>query len=166
MLQNFLQHTVPDAGYKQGAAFGYGFDYGAHQKWVREEGNFNIGTSGDSVIVYCLKGDNSVNPLVAYSNNNKWYDPGLNATDYGTEGSALPDELKTVGSIVLPHLDNYEYKGPMQAEKSNLQKYMMDPANWRGTNKGLGGQSGGLAMGSITITLALIGLTALTYGIF
>ena len=147
MLQFCIIHfcqqlTVPSAGIKAGERFGFGYDFGADQKWVREQGNFNVGIMGDSVFLYCLLGDSTVNPLVGYSNNNAWAPAGLDVEEYGSEKSALPDQLRDVGSIILPHLDNYRYEGPGVGEKQDLQAYMMDPNNWKGNDEGLGDQGG------------------------
>lgn len=133
-------------GYEAGYVFGYGFDFGENEKWNRYEGNFNIGVEGDSVILYCLLGDGAVNPLVAYSNSNEWMEPNLTASEYGSTGSALPEELSDVGSIVLPHLDNYQFKDgeKLRANKTTLQTFMMDPNNWGGSDKGLGDLSAGV----------------------
>ncbi|CAB9526759.1 Endonuclease I [Seminavis robusta] len=141
-VEGVIKLTVPSGGYKAGETFGFGPDLGKDQKWVREEGEFNIGTMGDSIFLYCHLGDSSIRPLVGYTNSNEWAKPGLDLEDYGSTLSALPDELKDVGSIALPHLDNYKYEGPDVAEKKDLQKYMMDPTNWRGNDDGLGDQGG------------------------
>ena len=138
---------VPSAGIKAGEQFGFGFDFGKDEKWVREEGIFNIGTAGDSVFLYCYTGDSVINPLVGYSNNNAWAPEFMSEEEYGSEKSALPPQLKNVGSVVLPHLDNYRYEGPEVGEKSELQKYMMDPYNWKGNDEGLGDQGGSGVVG-------------------
>lgn len=117
---------------------------------------------GDSVFLYCYLGDSTVNPLVGYSNNNAWAPAGLEVEEYGSEKSALPDQLIEVGSIVLPHLDNYRYEGPGVGEKQDLQAYMMDPNNWKGNDEGLGDQGGsGATVGRIT-ALATLGVVCLT----
>ena len=51
-------------------------------------------------------------------------------------------QLEQVGAVILPHLDNYRYEGPQVGEKADLQKYMMDPYNWKGNDEGLGDQGG------------------------
>lgn len=114
---------------------------------------------GDSVFLYCLLGDSTVNPLVGYSNNNAWAPAGLQPEEYGSEKSALPDQLRDVGSILLPHLDNYRYEGPAEGDKQDLQNFMMDPNNWKGNDDGLGDQGGsGAAVGRVTAqaTLAVV----------
>jgi hypothetical protein len=150
--------TVPPGGYKAGEQFGFGFDYGANQAWVREEGEFNIGTMGDSVILYCLLGDSSIRPLVAYTNYNDWSPPGLSADEYGSQKSALPDELKTFGSVHLPHLDNYKYEGPEVGDKKQLQEFMMQVENWKGSDEGLGDQGGSRAVSCRATLTSLIAL--------
>ena len=157
--------TVPSAGIKAGERFGFGYDFGADQKWVREEGNFNIGIMGDSVFLYCYLGDSTVRPLVGYSNNNAWAPAGLTPVEeYGSAKSALPEELREVGSVILPHLDNYRYEGPGVGQKEDLQKFMMDPNNWAGNDKGLGDQKGsGAVVGRLT-PLATFAALALTTG--
>ena len=136
-------------------------------QWRREEGNFNFGVQGDSVIMYCLLSDGSVNPLVAFSNDNEWMDPGLNATDYGATGSAVPEQLADVGSVVLPHLDNYNYAGNMKAEKDDLQDEMMKPENWRGNDEDLGDQNAGVTVANHFLNAVLTFLVAafLSYGL-
>ena len=120
---------------------------------------------GDSVFLYCLLGDSTVNPLVGYSNNNAWAPAGLTVEEYGSEKSALPDQLRDVGSIILPHLDNYRYEGPGAGEKQDLQNYMMDPNNWRGNDEGLGDQGGsGVVVGELR-ALATFAVLCLTTGL-
>ena len=92
--------------------------------------------------MYCYLGDSTVNPLVGFSNNNAWAPSGLSPDEYGSEKSALPAQLEQVGAVILPHLDNYRYEGPQVGEKADLQKYMMDPYNWKGNDEGLGDQGG------------------------
>lgn len=167
-VEGTVKLTIPSAGIKSGERFGFGFDFGAEQKWLRESGTFNIGIMGDSVFLYCYLGDSTVNHLVAYSNNNAWAPAGLPVGDYGSEKSALPDELREVGSVILPHLDNYRYEGPGAGEKIDLQNFMMDPNNWSGNDEGLGDQggSGGAIVGRFTAlaTLAVLALaTSLAY---
>ena len=119
---------------------------------------------GDSVMLYCYLGDSSIRHLVAYTNYNDWSPPGLKADEYGSQKSALPDELKTVGSIHLPHLDNYRYEGPEVGSKEDLQQFMMKPENWKGTDEGLGDQRGSRAVpcSALMTTFAVLGI-AMTY---
>ena len=159
-----MQLTVPNTGYKAGKQFGFGFDFGATEKWVREEGNFNIGITGDSVFLYCYLGDSSIRPLVGFSNNNAWAPPDLPVEEYGSEKSALPPELAEVGSVILPHLDNYKYEGPQAGEKADLQKFMMDPNNWVGSDFGLGDQNSATMLTTAVTTLSV--LASLTYFVF
>ena len=151
MFLNSLQLVVPAPGYAATDTFGLGFDYGAGQNWTTVQGLFNVGTSGDAIFLYCLDANQAINHLVAFNNAGAWADAGMNPSDYGPEQSALPDSLVSVGSVVLPHMDNYEYKGPMKLEKADLQQAMMDPINWEGTDDGLGDQtaSTGSSAGSV-----------------
>jgi len=153
---------VPSAGIKAGEQFGFGYEFGANQKWIRKEGNFNVGITGDSVFLYCLLGDSAVNPLVGYTNHNVWAPPGLTVEEYGAEKSALPDQLRDVGSVQLPHLDNYRYEGPDQGSKEELQEWMMDPNFWVGNDEGLGDQRDGANFGSLSILVALTTATIAT----
>jgi len=161
--------TVPSTGIPAGKDFGFGFDFGANEKWLREEGTFNIGITGDSVFLYCYLGDSSINPLVGWSNNDAWAPAGLTVEEYGSEKSALPDQLKEIGSIVLPHIDNYRYEGPEVGEKETLQKDMMNPAYWKGNDEGLGDQGGSAANKIATVVTALAvvaSIAGMTYDAF
>ena len=141
-MEGVLSLQVPTAGFAMGSNFGYGFDYGANNDdWTREAGTFNFGVAGDSVILYCEGINGTINPLVGFTNMGSWAEPGLAESEYGASDSALPVELQLVGRVSLPHLDNYEYKGPTGLNKTALQAAMMDPENWEGSDDGLGDQS-------------------------
>lgn len=135
--------VVPSTGYQAGQTFGFGFDYGANEEWVAEEGVFNIGTAGDSIFLYCYGLNGTINPLVGFSNDDAWAEAGLDPEEYGSQQSALPVQLEEVGAVVLPHFDNYVYKGSMRAMKADLQQNMTDPENWEGADDGLGDVNSG-----------------------
>lgn len=123
--------VVPEGGIEAGKTFGYGKFYGQNTEWTVEEGQFNIGTQGDSIFLYCILGDGERKPLMGFTNTGSWADPGLDASEYGSGKSALPDTLIEKGSIVLPHFDNYRYKvGNQPFKKEELQSMMQDPNNW------------------------------------
>ena len=155
-VQLMVNESIP-----AGTQFGYGFDYGANQNWTNYEGLFNLGVNGDSMFLYCIGINGTINPLVGFSNAGSWSEPGLLLSEYGSEQSALPDQLKEVGSVVLPHLDNYEYKGPQKLEKPELQKAMTDAENWEGTDEGLGDQTAGCGMVEAHLERVLVAALAL-----
>lgn len=131
-----LKFIVPSAGIKAGEQFGYGLEYDRHESWIREEGDFILDSDGDSVFLYCLLGDNSIRPLLGFSNAGAWAEAGLDPSEYGSTESALPDDLlvSAVGYVILPHVDNYVYTGPSTGAKLELQQSMMNPDYWTGSN--------------------------------
>lgn len=91
-------------------------------------------TQGDSLFLYCYLADGSIRHLVGFSNAGEWLEPGLTLEDYQESFSALPDQLAEVGSIALPHMDQYEYIGSNIGRKRQLQEFMTNASNWNGTD--------------------------------
>ena len=158
--------VVPPAGFATGTDFGYGFDFGANNDpWTEEQGQFNFGVAGDSLFLYCEGINGTINPLVGFTNtgDGSWAEPGLPESSYGSELSALPVELQKVGNVALPHFDNYQYKGPTGVNKTELQKAMMDPENWEGTDEGLGDQSSSTTFRKNVVVVLVVGIMAIIY---
>ena len=126
------QFTVPDEGISKGAIFGYTNQDSSVSDWERVSGTFALAAAGDTVIVYCVKDDETtIHHLGALSFSNEWSAAGLSS--YSTSTSALPDGLVGMAPA-LPHFDNYEYHGITIGDKKVLQTAMVDSENWVGSN--------------------------------
>jgi len=129
--------VLPASGIAAGEAFGFGPVYGKTTAWETWEGLFNIGINGDNVFLYCELNDGKPNPIAGFTNTEGgWLEAGLSIEEYGSAHSALPNTLKKVGGVALPHFDNYKYIGPDEGDKAQLQEWVKDPNNWNGFDYG------------------------------
>ena len=86
---------------------------------------------GEQIFVFCYgNGDNNINFLAAMSYNGPFAEPGR--LEYGFNESALPSELED-DALVLPHEDNYIYRGPENASPDQLKAFMKDATYWEGS---------------------------------
>lgn len=121
-----------------------------------------MGLSGDTLFTYCIDADNNPYFLNAFTNSGEFLAEGLDATEYGTEKSALPASLAQagVGFVTLPYEQNYVYNGPTRDLKANLLIEYAKPENYDGDNEirmtiiGLDDPgSSALQLGFVTTTL-------------
>jgi len=61
-------------------------------------------------------------------------EPGLSEEKYGTERSALPDQLAVNGSIALPYYQNYIYNTAEGTRKDELILEYKNVSNYEGSN--------------------------------
>ena len=142
------QFVVPEGGISGGSIIGFGPELeGAigSNDWIEVRNDFELSTEGEQIFLYCLAASDDPRPLNALSYNGPFQEPGR--LTYGFNESALPSNLKDVGHVVLPHMDNYNYAGVTNAEDDVLRVAIEDPASWVGSNEAryslvLGGDSG------------------------
>ena len=99
---------------------------------------FDISTFGDQILLYCLATNGDPHFIWGFNYNGAWNVQGLNATDYGTNTSALPDELMAHGNIALPHCDNYLWTDPtpdILGNKTVQRGKFLDTANYQCDNE-------------------------------
>ena len=129
---------IPLTGITSGTVFGYGGESNLlhQQDWVKVQGQFQLSTSGDTVLLYCQDDGGALNFLFGFDySGDGWMKSNLNADFYGSARSALPDQLADNGSISLPHFDNYRYKGSTSTGSfSQLQALFSDPIQWEGSD--------------------------------
>ena len=144
------QYSIPNAttdlngetfeGIGVGGLFSYGFGVEDDRWTVLESGSdsvFNLGLSGDTILVYCLKTDGTPHFLSGFSYApSGWVDAGLADEEYGAQDSALPDDLAVNGSVAVPYFQNNLYNGASSSitTKGELLKSYMEPANYEGSN--------------------------------
>jgi len=93
-------------GLAPGYLFAYNFDKTFVNWTSTESGNFNLSTSGDSILTYCLDADGNPHFIHGFTYaEGGWADAGLSAEEYGEAKSALPDELKAQGSKSMKFVD-------------------------------------------------------------
>ena len=76
-----------------------------------------------------MDADDKPNILWGFSYAGDWAEPGL--PDYGTNSSALPDALKDIGNVALPHQDNCLYVGAQAGRKTELLESFMKAENYQ-----------------------------------
>jgi hypothetical protein len=128
--------VVPKDGISGGSIIGFGPELeGAvgSNDWVEVRNNFELSTEGEQIFLYCIAASGDPRPLNALSYNGPFQAPGLQ--NYAFNESALPASLRDVGSVVLPHQDNYNYAGVTNVENDVLRASLEDPVNWIGSDK-------------------------------
>jgi hypothetical protein len=115
--------------------FGYGEGVPFGTDWEVEDGSFSLSTDGEKLFLYCEEASGDPRPLMALSYNDSPYQPPGRLL-YGFGESALPEELGDMGTIVLPHFNNYVYEGPNQADVAVLRAAVVNPGVWTGKNDG------------------------------
>ena len=115
--------------------FGYGEGVPFANDWQVQDGSFSLSTDGEKLFLYCEAANGEPRHLMALSYNGSPYqDPGR--PFYGFGESALPEELRDIGAILLPHFNNYVYEGPTQANDAVLKAAVVNPDSWTGRNDG------------------------------
>lgn len=120
-----------------GALFSYGFGNDTDWRILESEDIFNLNVAGDTLLVYCLKTDNTPHFLSGFSYTpNGWLEPGLSEDEYGAENSALPEGLAVNGSVAVPYFQNYVFVGESSTATTQGELLMlyMDPTNYQGSN--------------------------------
>lgn len=151
-----------------GYIFGYGFPFD-RVNWTDAGGlseTFDLGLGGDAILTYCLASNGKPHFIhgFSYSRNGTWLEPGLTEEQYGTEYSALPDNLAVNGSIALPYQQNYLFNGtlPASPRKDDLMELFSDDANYQGSNEDrfeideLNSESGGDAATTAVATAMML----------
>mmetsp|Transcript_3551 Transcript_3551/g.9795 ORF Transcript_3551/g.9795 Transcript_3551/m.9795 type:complete len:541 (-) Transcript_3551:2455-4077(-) len=133
------EFEIPADGILTGTIFGFGDNSPFAENWdpYPDGGQlFDIQPDGDNLFLYCLDADNIPNILAGYTNVGQWVEPGLTAEQYGSNTSALPENLQDAGSIALPQFDNCIYDGPTgeSVTQENIREFMITPENWRCQN--------------------------------
>lgn len=142
-----------------GTLFGYGSQLKYGDGWEKADGTFSLSTEGEQIFLYCQAASGDVRHLAGLSWAGDFSPPGL--PNYGLNESALPDQLKELGSVALDPFPNYAYGGPSggQIPLEDLQEQFQDPSNWQGSSTRFGIGSGSGAAGTIgascTLTAAL-----------
>jgi hypothetical protein len=164
-LNVFVQFIVPREGIQAGQSFGYGASSPFNSQWEAVEGTvFDLGINGDQLLVYCLNADDKPHFLWGFSYNGNWSEPGL--ADYGTNTSALPEALQTLGHTILPHKDNCLYNGTQSGRKTDLQAAFMNASNYDCSDEArfeiADPQSGASSWTSMTTTTVVAMMSLLT----
>ena len=106
--------------------------------WEKIKGRFNLATTGDSLIIYSEKCENSTSTMD--------YDFSFALTYYQfwTEAGYVEDALQTAlpsalvhakNAVSLPHSDNYIFQQPREAESaSELLQQICNWKNWLASN--------------------------------
>ena len=134
-----LKIKVPPQGFFVGKFFGFGptVPWGDNWTTIPKSSVFDVSSRGDQLFVYCLDNGGDPHFLWGTSFNGPWASPGLNATDYGNNASALPATLVEHGNVALEHCDNYIWMDPsadIPANKSVQISKLMNPDNYRCDN--------------------------------
>mmetsp|Transcript_9306 Transcript_9306/g.17755 ORF Transcript_9306/g.17755 Transcript_9306/m.17755 type:complete len:228 (+) Transcript_9306:271-954(+) len=133
-----IQLEIPDEGIKAATVFGYGecVDFGDNWTLTNANDPFDFSARGDQLFVYCLASDGSPHFIWGFNYNGDWAPQNL--TDYGTNTSALPDELVDQGNVALPHCDNYLWTDPtpeMVGNRTVQRAKFLDPLNYQCDNE-------------------------------
>ena len=154
------QFTVQnDDGLAGGSVFGYGEGVPFANDWQVHDGNFSLSTDGDKLFLYCEAATGDPHHLMALSYNGPYQVPGRSF--YGVGESALPQELRDLGTILLPpNFNNYVYEGPTEADDAVLKAAIVNPDSWTGRNDGRFrlGEAGDAAVSRHGMTLLWVGL--------
>jgi hypothetical protein len=127
--------VVPEGGISGGSVIGFGPQLeGAigSSDWEEVRNNFELSIDGEQIFLYCVDANDDLRHLNALSYNGPFQDPGLQ--NYGYNESSLPISLRDVGSVVLPHKNNYNYAGVTSVEDEVLRLAIENPDNWLGSN--------------------------------
>ena len=133
-----FQLEIPDEGIKAATVFGYGDCVDLGDNWTATNANdpFDFSARGDQIFLYCLASDGRPHFIWGLSYNGDWAPKNL--TDYGTNTSALPDELVEQGNVALPHCDNYLWTDPtpnMVGNRTTQRAKFLDPLNYQCDNE-------------------------------
>ena len=154
------QFTVQnDDGLAGGSVFGYGEGVPFANDWRVQDGNFSLSTDGDKLFLYCEAATGDPHHLMALSYDGPYQVPGRQF--YGVGESALPQELRDLGTILLPpNFNNYVYEGPTEADDAVLKAAIVNPDSWTGRNDGRFrlGEAGDAAVSRHGMTLLWVGL--------
>jgi len=123
------------SGWCPGEVFSYGFpaDQGM---WTHVNTlPFALSTQGDTVLTYCLDGNGKPHFIHGFSYApGGWAQPGLD--NYTVlQQSALPETLKTAGSVQLPYYQNWIYIGTaVEPVEVLITEYYNNPSNYSGSD--------------------------------
>ena len=115
-------------------------------------GNLTIAAEGEQLFVYCYGAAGDIRPLAAWTNANPPYStPGL--PSYSDTQSAIPavfTQQSQTFLVLLPHLENYYYTGPLLSPPSSattsntataspstiqaIQTSIVNPNQWTGSD--------------------------------
>jgi hypothetical protein len=156
------QFNIPEGGIIAGDSFGYGDGSPFSELWEEPEGLFDLSVTGDQFFLYCLNADDEPHFISGFSYNGEWADAEDLADPVPLDKSALPEDLIEFGSVALPHIDNYLYRGITTGNKTDLLAEFMDPEKYEGSDDarwGLGkieDPSGALSLFSALVTTVAI----------
>jgi hypothetical protein len=129
------QLTTPETGIPAATAMGYHEDGLAFaDAWISVQGNFSLTRDGEAVFLYCVKGDGTSKPLLAFS----YGAAASNQTIYNETSSTFPSSLGEIGmqniDAPLPNILFNVSDIPPSITTEALQDAMRDPDNWYGSN--------------------------------
>lgn len=96
---------------------------------------FALSSQGDTVLTYCLDGNGKPHFIHGFSYSpGGWAQPGLD--NYTVlQQSALPETLKTAGSVQLPYYHNWIYIGTaVEPVEVLITEYYNNPSNYSGSD--------------------------------
>lgn len=135
-----FEFIIPQEGILAGTIFGFGEPSPFWQNWTEfDDGGdflFDIQTAGDNLFLYCLDADNLPNIINGWTNSEAWLEPGLTVDEYGSNASAVPEQLLNDGSVALRHADNCIYAGPSRVgdgqvlTQAELREFLITPTFW------------------------------------
>jgi hypothetical protein len=98
-------------------------------------GNFSLGSSGDTIILYCLtegesnNGMSNIRHISAITNTGGWI---TNTTATDGRQSVLPANIHNDTVTTLDEFPNFEYDGRQVGTASQLRTALSDAQNWDG----------------------------------
>jgi hypothetical protein len=131
-----FQLLVPEGGISGGSIIGFGPELdGAigSNDWVEVRNNFELSTEGEQIFLYCVAASGDPRPLNALSYNGAFQEAGRQ--NYAFNESALPTSLEPVGTVVLPHKNNYNYNGETGIRDNLLRLAIQNPDSWVGSDE-------------------------------
>jgi hypothetical protein len=128
------QFNIPEGGIIAGNSFGYGDGSPFSDLWEDPEGLFDLSVTGDQFFLYCLNADDEPHFISGFSYNGEWTDAEDLADPAPLDQSALPEDLIEFGSVALPHIDNYLYRGITTGNRTDLLAEFMNPEKYEGSD--------------------------------
>lgn len=140
--EGIIQVTIPTGGIPKGTVFGYSTSTTSsslllRDAWEKVSGNFALSSASDTILIYCLLGDNDNNEIFisALSYSATGWESADNMLTSGT--SVLPSSLPLECSIeLIPHRDNYKYIGSFTSPifKNETLMNLSNKSLWEGSD--------------------------------